>query len=439
MSRGAASLAIVLFLCANMVRLKAFGFDPPLPVPEGFNDIATSRPDVEYSTGSAPIRAAAVVPMIVLTLFIRDRSWMRHLGTGPGVWYWLLMAWLILTVPVSLLPLQVASSTAALVGVSLTVAWFTIEFGWLSLVRLVTGFVGAFTAVSMIWSLFRSHETFVAGRFQGVGMAATHFGEACGIALLLLVLYRRVLFRPLLSVGLMGLLSVSLLLSGTRGALGATIVGLVVYFGVRSRVHLATVLCCLLAITPILIFTPMLDGATVAVRRSPNEVGLSGRLEIWDGIAADAGELAPTGVGYGLVFGGQSEYLTGQFKEGVASPSNLTYSHNMLVGVFVVGGVIGLVLFGGLLAAYLWSTRRSSDRRLDAVLAFCVAVGISEAAILEAPMRVVSIVLVGLLTTVALGSHRDDGEGRNTALISEHPARSEHFGDQGQLTSSWIG
>ncbi len=418
MSKRAASISIVLFLIGGFVRFKAFGIDPPLPVPARLANIVEDSPIPDrFSVGLLPIRLALMMPMVLSPWFIRPRSWLRLFTVSPLGWYGALLVWAVITLPFSLSPRDVAISTFILISVSAFVVWYVDAFGWIPFVRVISATIGSIAVVSVIWGLAVPGEAISAGRLTGIALVSTHLGEASGLVIVLLLAHRGAVFTPRVTVLLVAFSAICVVWTQTRGAMGALAIAGVWWLFQPGRLATVGLVFAVFLVTPILILSSALDAPVRAVARDGESVELSGRLTLWQLAVDDAEDLALTGTGYGLTFGGQSDYLGAKTSAGQIS-APLTYMHNLLVGAFTIYGAVGLFLILLMFARSAAPRHSSLGVNRGTILLYLVATGISEAVVLDAPIRASSMVMVGLLASLAVESESPH-LGRNVAIVQQ--------------------
>jgi len=395
---------MVLFIIGGFVRFKAFGIDPPLPVPARLADVVKDSPFPDrFSVGLLPLRLGLMMPMVLSPWFIRPRSWLRLFTVSPLGWYGALLVWAVITLPFSLSPRDVAISTFILISVSAFVVWYVDEFGWIPFVRVISATIGSIAVLSVIWGLVVPSEAISAGRLTGIALVSTHLGEASGLVIVLLLAHRGAVFTPRVTVLLVAFSAICVVWTQTRGAMGALVIAGGWWLVRPGRRATLGMVFAVFLVTPILIFTSALDAPVASVAREGDDIGLSGRLGLWQLAVDDADDLALTGTGYGLTFGGQSDFLGAKTSAGQTHVP-LTYLHNLLVGAFTIYGVVGLALTVMTFARLSAPARVGLGNCRSTILVYFVATGISEAVILDAPIRASALVFVAVLASVATES-----------------------------------
>jgi exopolysaccharide production protein ExoQ len=225
--------------------------------------------------------------------------------------------------------------------------------------------------------LFGTFHPFASGyRFAG-SLGPNDQGVECGILLLSAAaaadveIRRRGLFW---ACGILGF--IFLVLSGSRTALAASVLALVVYeAAVRSKrskivaVFTACILSCLVLLLLGAGLLPNLRSAILLGRDDPDSVdSFSGRTMIWQDLEQYIRERPILGSGYG-------GFWTPNHIEKISDEENhgVPNGHSTYVDYLLTLGAVGLAAYSGLLLAAIRDAFRCHKRSHDPAFAFCGA------------------------------------------------------------------
>lgn len=294
---------------------------------------------------------------------------------------------------------------------------------------------GAYVAVGVLMEIvFKSFQPWVSGyRFAGT-VHPNSQGINCALLLLSAIAAadleqnKRMLFRICAGMGF-----VFLVLTASRTAFAAVLVGLAVYAALswshRTKiaiVYAASVVFCLLLLVLGSAFLPDLKSAVNLGRVDDSAGSLNGRTGVWDEISDYAAQRPILGYGFGG-FWTPAHILEVSKEQNWGVPN----SHSAYMDYLLALGAVGLtayalILMSGILRAFrlYWITRNSAFAFCGAVLAFCMVHGFLESSTTEpsAAMFVIVMTLVYLAV-------RDESAMQNFYALSRgaalHASRSQ--------------
>lgn len=221
---------------------------------------------------------------------------------------------------------------------------------------------------------FGTFHPFVSGyRFAG-SLGPNDQGVECGILVLSAVATadaegrRRMLY---ISVGVLGL--VFLFITGSRTAIAATLVTVVLYEGVvrsrRSKVLLAVALS-ILSCTAVVVVaapTPEIKHSLLVGRDDPDNIdSLAGRIQIWQDVESYIRQRPILGYGYG-------GFWTPTRIRAISDEENhgVPNGHSTYIDYFLTLGFVGLFAYSLLLLTGIRVAFRNYGRTRDPMFAFC--------------------------------------------------------------------
>ena len=336
--------------------------------------------EIDYDViGIRRLPIVVLVLMAPIVLVALRSSILPHvLWTRPVRGFTIAVAWGLLTVAWSVVPVSTARAMLSIIGLFVVAVWYVSEFGFPRFAHVYVATMAGFLTAGFIRDLIIVLGSDSIHRFDGYGVHATDLARLALVTVMIATvqIVERISRHWVMWWGL-AIGMVALVATGTR----TTLIALVLCLFIVSWRTLGFGRTLLIGITMAaglaLAFSSVPDPSKFVARdeRGRDITSVSGRLTIWS-VALDLTRDSPV-VGHGVASG---ELLFPQASAAGDLPVLIIgHAHNMLLEITVTQGLIGLALTGIALGGY-FTARASPGGRLSSVILIAILLsGVTEA------------------------------------------------------------